>query len=163
MRIRNQKIEEFLIELSSKKPTPGGGAVAALSGAMAASLVEMVCNLTKGEEFNNFGTLGLARALKTQLLELADKDSEAFDLVMEAYKSKDELKIKSALQKAIDIPAETKRLAHLVWELAGIAVEKGNKNAVSDARTARHLAEAAEKSADENIKINKEALGKLHG
>jgi formiminotetrahydrofolate cyclodeaminase len=159
-KISDKTIKTFLEELSSKAPTPGGGAVAALAGAMAASLVEMVMNLTPGGAFD-LATIGKARALRAQLLELSDEDVKAFDAVMKAYRSKDKLAIKKTLLKAIEIPTQTKRLARLVGELAREAVRKGNKNAISDAKTAIYLAEAAGKSAEENIKINKESLAKL--
>ena len=50
MKIKDQTLEKFLDSVASKTPTPGGGAVAAVTGAMAASLVEMVCNLTIGKK-----------------------------------------------------------------------------------------------------------------
>jgi formiminotetrahydrofolate cyclodeaminase len=50
MKIKDQKVSEFLDNLAAKSPTPGGGAVAALTGAMAASLTEMACNLTIGKK-----------------------------------------------------------------------------------------------------------------
>jgi len=159
-KISDKTIKTFLEELSSKAPTPGGGAVAALAGAMGASLVEMVMNLTSGEVFD-LATIGMARALRAQLLRLSDEDMKAFDAVMKAYRSKDKLVIKKTLLKAIEIPTQTKRLAHLVEELARDVAKRGNKNAISDAKTAIYLAEAAGKSADENIKINKESLAKL--
>lgn len=159
MKIKDQRIEEFLDDLASAKPTPGGGAVAALAGAEASALVEMVVNLTKGDEVKHIGEK--ARELRGQLLGLADADVAAFDAVMAAYRSKDKVQIKSALEGAIKIPSETKEFACLVQKLAKVMIEKGNKNAVSDAKTALHLAEAAEKSAEENIGINKEALAKL--
>lgn len=159
MRIKEQKIEEFLEELSSKNPTPGGGAVAALTGATAAALVEMVVNLTRTEELKNLGTK--AHDLKGKLLELADQDVIAFDRVMEAHRAKDKNLIKKALEGAVVVPEQTKEYACLIEEIAKVAEKKGNKNAVSDAKTAIHLARAAQKSAQENIDINKEALAKL--
>ena len=50
MGIKKQTLEEFLNDVGSKNPTPGGGSVSAVSGAIAASLVEMVCNLTIGKK-----------------------------------------------------------------------------------------------------------------
>ncbi len=159
MNIKDQKVEEFLEDLASAKPTPGGGAVAALTGATAAALVEMVVNLTRTEEIKNLGTK--VRELRKKFLDLADQDVAAFDAVMGAYRSKDKKKIKKGLERAIAVPQQTKELACLVQKLARAMIEKGNKNAVSDAKTAMHLAEAAEKSAEENIRINEESLKKL--
>jgi len=161
MRIRNYKIENFLQELASKNPTPGGGAVAALTGAIAASLIEMVCNLTKGEIDLIKQSGEKAKSLRIKFLELADEDCKVFDAVVLAYRAKDKLEIKKALLRAIEIPEETKKLSKEVGELAKVAAKVGNKNAVSDAKTAVHLARAAAKSAEENIKINRTALKKL--
>lgn len=146
-------------DLASKKPTPGGGAAAAIAGAMAAALVEMVCELTRTPEFQNVRSQGREKRLK--LLKLSDRDCEAFDAVMAAYKTKDKKKVKKALLGAIRVPEETKRLAVEIERLAKIAIKKGNKNATSDAKTALYLAQAAQKGAEENIKINQEAIAKI--
>lgn len=160
MRIRNYTIESFLEDLASKNPTPGGGAVAALAGAMAASLVVMVCNLTTGA--NSVKRIAnSANKLKNQLLDLADEDCRAFDGVLAAYRSKDKEVIGKSLQKAIDVPEKTMLLSNEVLKLAKIVLKKGNKNAFSDAKTAIYLAQAAIKSADENIKINQQSLAAL--
>jgi len=160
MGIKDKKIENFLEELSSKSPTPGGGAVAALSGAMAVSLVEMVINITKDGELRA-KNLNKVRKLRTELLKLADEDVSAFDEVMAAYRSKSKTRIKKALGYATEVPEKTKALSGEVEKLADEVVEHGNKNAVSDARTAVLLSKAAQASAEENIKINKQALKKL--
>jgi len=160
MAIKDKKIETFLEELSSKSPTPGGGAVAALTGAMAASLVEMVLSITKDEELKT-KNLGKIRKLRGELLKLADEDVAAFDEVMVAYKSRSLARIKKALVYATDVPAKTRSLSQEVENLAGEVVKQGNKNALSDARTAVLLARAAQASAEENITINKQALKKL--
>lgn len=155
--IRNKEIKNFLGEVAGKNPTPGGGAVAAVVGATAAALVEMVVNLTKTKEIKNLKIKEL-KNLRIDLLKLADDDVAAFDGVMIAYRSKDKSKIKKALQKAISVPEKTALLSNEVLELAKIVLKKGNKNASSDAKTAIYLAQAAIKSADENIKINQQSL-----
>ena len=160
MRIKDQKIERFLEELASRSPTPGGGAVAALTGTIAASLVEMVVNLTKTKEIKNLKTKVL-KNLRIDLLKLADEDCKAFDEVMVTYKSKDKEEIKRALQKAIDVPEKTMLLSNEVLKLAKIVLKKGNKNTFSDAKTAIYLAQAAIKSAGENIRINQQSLAAL--
>ena len=161
MGIKDKKIEDFLEELSSKSPTPGGGAVAALSGAMAASLVEMVLNITKDEKLKT-KNLKRIKKLRGQLLKLADDDVAAFDEVMAAYKSKSKLQIRKALGYATVVPEKTKALCKEVEHLAGEVVRYGNKNALSDAKTAVLLSRAAQASAEENIKINKEAIAELN-
>ena len=147
-------MKDFLEKLAGKNPTPGGGAAAAIAGAMGAALVEMVISLSKNLELKT-------NNLREKLLKLAEEDVVAFDSVMAAYRSKNKEKIMKALLKAIDVPQETKRLAKEVEKLARIVARKGNKNALSDAKTALYLAQAAQKGAEENIKINKKSLASL--
>lgn len=167
MGIKDQKIEKFLEELSSSKPTPGGGSVAALTGAMAASLVEMVANITIGkkgyERVEKDIKILRYKAIKAkkELLELADEDVKAFEQVMVAYKSKDKNRIKKALVFATDVPTKTAKFSKDVAELAKKISKIGNKNAYSDAMSSFHLAKAAVESARENIKINQMAIDNL--
>lgn len=160
MKIKDTKIEDFLNELSGGSPTPGGGAVAALTGALAASLVEMVLNITKDKD-TTAQNLKKIRTLKAELLRLADEDVAAFDEVIAAYRSKSKPKIKKALGYATEVPEKTKDLSKEVERLAVEALKYGNKNALSDAKTAVFLSKAAQASAEENIKINARALKKL--
>ena len=170
--LHKQTIEQFQRELSSKKPTPGGGVVAALAASFAASLIEMVVNLTigkKGYEDKERVLLKIdkdTKEIKKRLTVLAEDDAKAYEKVMEAYrinkedKKRDE-EIKKALRYAIEVPMEVRKLSHELEELGYRVSKVGNKNAVSDARTAIHLSRAAGKSALENIKINKDSLKKL--
>ena len=167
MKIQDQKIGGFLDSVASKSPTPGGGSAAAVVGAMAASLVEMVCNLTIGKK--NYPEVQdemikiaeRASELSGKLLDLADRDCLAFEKVMEAYKTGNKDKIKGAILGAIEIPEKTAEYCENVRELAEIAAKLGNINAHSDAMSAEHLAFAAIQAAEENIEINKKALTKL--
>jgi len=87
----NETIQTFLDGLASSAPTPGGGGAAAISGAMGAALLSMVCNLTIGkkkyveveEELKQI--LGQSEALRTELTGMIADDVEAFDAVMGAY------------------------------------------------------------------------------
>jgi formiminotetrahydrofolate cyclodeaminase len=166
-KIKNLKIGAFLEDLSSSAPTPGGGATAALAGAMAASLVEMVANLTIGkakyEKVQKEVRILAGKAAKHKeiLLKLADEDVKAFNQVMSAYKSKDQRKIKKALMYATEVPTKVALVSQGVRTLALKIARIGNKNAYSDAKSALHLTEAAVKSAQENIKINKKILAGL--
>lgn len=170
--IKDKTVEQFLKELASKSPTPGGGVAAALSGVMAASLVEMVCNLTLGKK----GYDGRANAIrkilkdteriKKRLSALSEEDAKAFQKVMLAYalpkeKTGRKESIKKALKYAIAVPMEVRRLTQELETLARRSSKLGNKNAVSDAKSAYHLSHAAGKSALENININKKALARL--
>lgn len=170
--INKQTIEKFQKELSSKNPTPGGGVIAALSGSFAASLIEMVCNLTIGKKGYEKVQKTIVKIhkdsveLKIRLSKLAEEDKVAYDKVVSAYKiekgnlaRKDQ--IKKALKYAIEVPMEVRKLCQEIEVLAYKVAKLGNKNAKSDAKTALYLAHAASKSALENVKINKKSLASL--
>lgn len=176
--INSQTLKQFQIELGSKNPTPGGGVMAALAGSFAASLIEMVCNLSIGKEKYKKNEKDLIKIhkdileLKKKLTNLAEEDKKAFDKVVVAYQMEKnptsprlrgarKEQIKKALRYAIEVPMEVRRLSQSVEKLAYRVSKIGNKNAVSDAKTAIYLSHAASKSALENIKINKQALVKL--
>ena len=163
-KIKNQKIEQFLDDLSSSSATPGGGATAALTAAMAASLVEMVAGLTLGKTGYEKNQKEI-RSIKTKaakagkiLVVLADEDVTAYNSVVAGYGAKDKKRIKTALMRATDVPSDVIKLANQVEKMAARMVVIGNKNAVSDAKSALFLSQSAAKSALENVKINKRAL-----
>ncbi len=166
---REQTLAEFLDGLASKAATPGGGAAAALAGAMGAALVSMVCNLTIGKkryadvEDEMKAVLERSEALRAKLLDLVEEDVTAFDEVSAAYrmpKGTDEEKaarsaaIQEALKIAESTPMKTAETCADVLELTVIVAEKGNKNVVSDAGTAAMMAIGGLSSAGFNVKIN---------
>lgn len=154
MNISNQTVKEFLDDLASKFPAPGGGSVSALAGALAASLVSMVCRLTIGKKKYDKVEPEMKRILKQseilrkKLMVLAEKDKQAFLNVVKTKYSK------ASLRRAADVPRETARLAEKVFKLAEIVVKKGNRNAITDSLIAVDLAKAAKKGAILNVKIN---------
>lgn len=155
--IKSQKVEEFLDEVASSAPTPGGGAVAAITGATAAALVEMVVNLTKDDEIKEFGIQANTR--RQELFKLADEDAKAFDSVMDAFRIPKEdperaQKIQEAFKGASETPLKIAQIAKEINRSAEEVLKLGNKNASSDAKCAIYLSEAAKKSAIENVKIN---------
>ena len=87
-----QDVTEFLDALASSAPAPGGGSVAALSGAMGAALVSMVCNLTLGKkkyadvQDDITALVAQSEALRHELADLLEADVEAFTGVSHAYK-----------------------------------------------------------------------------
>ncbi|UCH71429.1 MAG: glutamate formimidoyltransferase, partial [Thermoplasmatales archaeon] len=86
------KVKEFLSELASSSPAPGGGSVAAISGALGAALTSMVCNLTVGKEKyadvkdEIKDTLNKSEKLRKELTKLIDEDTNAFNDLMKAFK-----------------------------------------------------------------------------
>ncbi|HDO19205.1 MAG TPA: methenyltetrahydrofolate cyclohydrolase [Thermoplasmatales archaeon] len=169
----DMKIKEFLEELASDSPAPGGGSVAALSGALAAALSSMVCNLTIGKEKyadvedEMEDVLERCNNVMKRLIEIIDEDTEAFNMVMEAFKlpkGTDEEKmirkerIQESLKKASLVPLETARLCVEIMELARVVTEKGNKNSITDAAVSAILAKAGLESAILNVKINLKSI-----
>ncbi len=167
------RLNEFLSELSSKSHTPGGGSVAALTGALSAALVSMVSNLTLAnkkyadvhDEMNDL--LEKAKAEQEDLEYLIQHDIEAFNDVMDAVKlpkTNDEERevrkeaIHRSMKKATMAPLRTMEHSETVLKLAVIAAEKGNKYAVSDAGVSAVLAKAAAESAFFNILINRSGI-----
>jgi len=162
-------IRAFLDSLAARTSTPGGGGAAALSGSMAAALVSMVIQFTLGAkkyadvEEEMRGYLAESERLRGELLELADRDVEAFTAVTACYsmpKDTDEEKaartaaMQEALKGAAIVPFTTAQKCLAVIQLAGPVGMKGNANVVSDAATAIHLATAALGSALVNVNIN---------
>lgn len=168
MAFTERPLELFLGQLASAQPTPGGGSVAALMGAMGAALVCMVARLTLGKEayrevaHDMEALLEKADLLKNQLEETIEADVQAFNEVMAAYRlPKGETRDKAlqrALRHATEVPLECARLAADVIALSALAAEKGNKNLLSDAQMAALAAFAALKGSALNVRINARAL-----
>jgi len=162
-------VKDFADELSSDSPAPGGGSVAALAGALSAALSSMVANLTfgkKGYERRNplmEEVSQRAQRAKRDYLALIDRDTEAFNIYMDAMKmpkkSDEEKKrraeaMEAAAIRATEIPLETLKEAETLCSLAEIVGKKGNPNAASDAAVAALMAEAAAEGAYLNVLIN---------
>ena len=163
----------FLDELASSAPAPGGGSAAALSGALGAALVSMVCNLTLGKKAyadvqdDIEDLLAQSEALRKELTDLLEEDVKAYTAYSKAAKmprQTEEQKaerataMQAALKGATDVPLRIAEAAVKVMYLCRPAAEKGNVWAVSDAGVAVLLAEAALRSAALNVLIN---LGSL--
>lgn len=168
-----KKLGDFLSEISSSSPTPGGGSVSAFCGAMATSLGIMVCNLTIGKKkYEN--VQNEISEIKTSLedhynkfLELYDLDSAAFDKVMEAYKLPKETEeekrkrseeIEKANVEATNIPIEVIRSAYSILNQLTRLSEIGNQNSLSDTGVALLLLKTCAQGAFLNVLINTKAL-----
>lgn len=161
--MRDKKLAEFLGELSSASPTPGGGAAAALAGAMAAALVGMVAELAarRGEECTR--VIAMAGELREELLSLAQRDSEAYDRVDAALKlpksTPEETEarrkaLQTALRGAAEVPLRTAALSREVLALAREFLPRCPKSARSDLACAGALALAAVRAALYNVDAN---------
>lgn len=167
--LRQLPVDELLERLSSSAPIPGGGSAAALAGAMGAGLVAMVAALTVGRDeyadveatARNLGAT--ASTVRDDLLDLAQRDSEAYEAVVRARhlprETDDEraarkAALNDAMRLAAEVPLETARAALQVVELAALIAPIGNRNAASDAGVAAQLASAAVRGAILNVRIN---------
>ncbi|MGD9048083.1 MAG: cyclodeaminase/cyclohydrolase family protein [Anaerolineae bacterium] len=169
MKLTDKPVTNFLDELASSAPAPGGGSVAAVSGALGAALVSMVCNLTLGKKAyadvqdDISDLLTQSEALRQELTDLLEDDVAAYTGYSKAAKmprDTDEEKaerakvMEEALKVATDVPLRIAETAAKVMDLCMPAAEKGNKWAVSDAGVAILMAEAALRSAALNVLIN---------
>lgn len=165
MKLRELTLEGFLRELSSSSPAPGGGSVSALMGALGASLISMVSNLTLGKKgYEAFKEdikriLSHSTELREDLLRKVDEDTEAFNSFMEALKlpkgsQERERALEEALKKATLLPLSVMELSLEVLRLSKELLGKGNKNAISDTAVSALSAYGAMESAYFNVLIN---------
>lgn len=158
-------VREFNAALAEGSPTPGGGAAAALTGATAAALGEMVCAVTLADE--DFADVhdelrrrrDDLRSLRGALADMADADAAAFEEVMDAYRTPSDdpdrqAAIREALLGAAEVPLETAEACLSVIEHAAAVAEIGNQNAVTDAAAAVLLGRAALEAALYNVDVN---------
>ncbi len=159
----------FLDDLASSSPAPGGGSVAALAGALGAALTSMVCNLTIGkkkyaavdEEMKKI--LVQAEEMRELFTALIDKDTEAFNKVMEAFSLPRETEpqkalrsaaIREATKEATNVPLEVMKHCIDALALTQQVADSGNVNSVSDAGVSAYMLHAAVESAALNVRIN---------
>jgi formiminotetrahydrofolate cyclodeaminase len=167
--LRHHSVQDFLTQLASASPTPGGGSVAALSGALAAGLIVMVCDLTIGRpRYAAFDAEAQhirqqSEALRLTLMDLLDADVAAYTQVSAAYKlPKDDSTrseaIATAMVTATDIPLQIAEAAAALLPLAAPVAQHGNKSAVGDVVAAAHLSVAAVRAALVNVTANMGSL-----
>ena len=166
-------VREFCNETLSDSPAPGGGSVAALMGALGASLGGMVANLSaskrgwddKLEYFSNWAVK--AQSLKDELLALVDEDTNAFNKVMDAFalpKNSPEEKaaraeaIEEATKHAAEVPLRVMKTAATSYVLLSEMANNGNPASVSDVGVGALATRACIRGAAMNVRIN---LGQL--
>ncbi|MBR0575393.1 cyclodeaminase/cyclohydrolase family protein [Proteiniclasticum sp. BAD-10] len=171
--LRELTVQEFTRVLGEGKPTPGGGAAAALSASLAAALTSMVFNLTidkkVAKDYPEAVILSLKEAreatdkFRESYLQLMVDDAKAFDILMEGYclpkETEEEKKIRSehiekAKEKVLEVPWVLLNEAFSMYEPLKVATEYGNKNAISDAGVAAILIHSAIEGAALNVFIN---------
>jgi glutamate formiminotransferase len=166
-------LREFCNETLSDSPAPGGGSVAALMGALGASLGGMVASLSAGkrgwdgklEYFSDWAVK--AQQLKDELLSLVDEDTAAFNKVMDAFalpkESAEEKTLRSrsievATKYAAEVPLKVMETASKSYALLGEMADKGNPASVSDVGVGALATRACIEGAALNVRIN---LGQL--
>ena len=171
--LTTKTLNEFIDEVASSSPAPGGGSVAALAGALGAALTAMVSNLTIGKK-KYLGVQGemesvlkQSETLRASFAKLIDDDAEAFNTVVSAFnlpketeeeKTKRSETIQRAMKAATEIPLQIMQLCERALVLTQAAAEKGNVNSISDAGVAALMLHAACLGAKLNVQIN---LGSL--
>lgn len=168
MNYGGQKIDDFLGVLASSAPVPGGGSVAALAGALGASLLAMVGEITMGKKKPEDKTpieeaLKALEPMRGRFVELIDEDAASFEKVMAAFKMPKEEESQQQVRKAAieeatigaaEVPLETARTALAALEAGAALAEHGSKSAVSDVACGALCLEASARAAGYNIRIN---------
>ncbi|HBH13258.1 MAG: Formiminotetrahydrofolate cyclodeaminase [Clostridiales bacterium 38_11] len=167
--MKNLTLDQFTKDTASDSPVPGGGSIAAVCGALSASLTSMVANLTIGKknyvEVENEMIIIAEKAegIRQKMLDYIETDCDAFNAVLDAFKlpkETDEEKsnrteaIQDALKKAASVPFEIATAAYEIMDLAEHVVLKGNSNAVTDGIISAMTARTAVLAALLNVKIN---------
>ena len=169
MELHSVSVLKFIQDLGSSAPAPGGGSVAAMNGATAAALLEMVANLTLGnakyeavhEEMRSIQEAMCA--VKEEFVHYINKDSAAFMELMGSFKlPKDTEEEKTHRKEEIErttkqatlVPFAIGKLAYSLLSVAETVILRGNANAITDGMIAVINARAAIKSAFLNVRIN---------
>jgi glutamate formiminotransferase / formiminotetrahydrofolate cyclodeaminase len=168
-RLVSMTCRQFSDELSTDSPAPGGGSVAALSGALAAALSGMVANLTidkKGYDSVKSQMIEIAdqgQALKDAFLADVDRDTDAFNQLMSSFalpKNTPELAeirkkaIIEATKQATLVPLGVLERSLLVLDLALLVAKHGNQNSLSDSGVSIYAAQTSGEGAYLNVTIN---------
>jgi glutamate formiminotransferase / formiminotetrahydrofolate cyclodeaminase len=172
--LTDMNLSRFSEEVASKKATPGGGSVAAYTGALAAALVCMVGRITLSkkdaaqESVRLRDTIVKGEALRQRFLELVVEDADSFDAVMQAFKlPKDtpdvrRTAIQQATLKAAEVPFRTLDSAVQVLRIGVDVARYGATNTLSDVITSVSAARASMEGAVSNVLINLDTLDDHH-
>jgi len=157
----NQDVAEFCETISAETSAPGGGSVAAVVGAMAASLTAMVARFSKEQWEDAAGAVAQAESLKARLLPLADEDAHAYENVLLALRMPEDVDeelrdaaIGDALSRATDVPLAIAAAAVDVATLGCELAHRGNQNLHGDAAAAVFLAEAVVRTCANLVEVN---------
>lgn len=167
--IKDMTLGHCLAMTASSNPTPGGGAIAAMTAASGVALVEMLAHLTIGKqgyeavESTMQDIVDRLPAMREHFLDLADKDAQVFDAFMAALRlpkdSPDQVayrkdQLQACYREAAKVPFEIGCLAYNLFKDAEVVIRDGNRNATTDGIIGAINARAAVKAAFLNVKIN---------
>lgn len=167
--LASRTIQDFLTELASSSPAPGGGSTSALAGALGCALTAMVCQLTIGKKKYEDVQPAMQRLLASatqaqeEFVALMERDTEAFNKVMHAFslpKDTDEQKdrrshaIQASTTEATRVPLRMMELCDEALSFTAAVAEQGNVNSISDAGVGALLLQAGCQGAALNVFIN---------
>ena len=169
MNTAGYKIDEYVKELGSKAPVPGGGGASAVAGALSAALAGMVCNLTVGKKSYITVEEDVKKILADMnehmesFIKLSDKDAEVFYPLSQAYgfkpqndeeKKLHEENMEKLLFNAAMVPLDIMKEAYAMLGAIDFLAKKGSKLAISDAGVAVSMLRSAVCGAMMNVVIN---------
>lgn len=175
MKLYEKSVVDFCDEVSKDVPVPGGGSVAALSGAMGVGLYGMVCAMTARKatkagvetDYEVSGIMVKAEKAREKFYDLIEADSRAFTKVMDAYKlpkASDEEKalrkvaVEAAYKEAVIPPMTVAAMAYEMIDSGAVLFYKGDKNALSDVCVGVQCLKTAFWGGIYNVKINLSAI-----
>ncbi len=169
----DMSVSDFVDELSSDSPAPGGGSVSALAGSLAAGLGAMVTNLTFGKKaykdvFELMSELGTKlQSYKQSFIDYIDKDTDSFNKIMDAFKlpkkTEEQIAIRNqAIQEAtkdatmipFEVMTKITEIVDMLYEIS----QKGNQNSLSDAGVSLLMARSGLEGAYMNVLINLQGI-----
>lgn len=169
MELKSLAVDQLVAAVASGNPTPGGGSVGALCGALGAALTRMVCGLTLGREKFRDSWAELdpvareATELEQRFLQLVQQDTDAYQAVLAAFalpkqtpqqQQERAQAVERAMQGAASVPLATLGAAAQLIGHCETAIRCGNPNTLTDAGVAAQVALAAARAAAYNVRIN---------
>ncbi len=161
------KVTDFVTEVSRDTPAPGGGSIAALAGALGASLASMVANLTKvknaahGEQLQQ--AAAQAHRAKDALVLAVDDDTNAFNAYMDARrlpqgsaaeKAAREAAMLEGLKTAVKVPFQTAKLSFEAMQASAVVITQGNPASITDGMVGVQMGFAGVRGGIWNVLIN---------
>ena len=169
MKLMDRTVRGFINELGAEAPVPGGGSVAALAGACAAGLCEMVCRLavTNAKVAEAWPSVQNMRVeavrLRMRLQDLVDEDAEAYASVIAARRlpkgtpeehASRKAAVRAAVVHSARVPLETLQAIAVLADMVEQAAARGNPSCITDAGSAAALIRAGANAASWNVRIN---------